>query len=347
MKLRVDIVKNMGPFRLDAQLETENGTLALLGTPGSGKSVVLRCIAGLMTPDEGRILLDGEPLYDSARHINLPPQQRGVGMLVRDYALFPHWTVRQNVAAAVESRNDRDRIAEETLWNFHLMELADRKPRHLSLAERQRTALARLSASRPSVLLLDNPLADLEGPIKAELELGLSDFLSAFRGPAVWSSHDRGEAYRNCAYVCVMENGLSQPTISAERLLNRPETEGAARLAGYENIVSAVARHNAVYLPSWGVTLRSSSPIPPLLRRVGFRANQLRLSEPALTNAFAATVERVIEDVSATVLLLRPDGSSEDAPLLRMELDPTEWRSASDQRHVTVTVAAQDVLLLK
>ncbi|MBQ9493510.1 MAG: ATP-binding cassette domain-containing protein [Oscillibacter sp.] len=348
MKLRVDIVKIVGNFRLDVQLEAgEGGALALLGASGSGKSTALRCIAGLTEPDEGRIMLDGEPLFDSFRHINVPARKRRIGLLLPGYALFPHLTVRRNIAAAVESRADRERVAEDFLRRFRLTEAADKKPRQLSELERQRTALARLSASHPSALILDEPLSTLDSFLKSGVEQELSDFLDGFDGPVVWASHDRGEVYRNCSYVCVLENGASQEIISAERLLNHPGTEGAARLSGCKNIIGAIPRHNAVFIPEWGVTLRSAYPIPPLLNRVGIRAHQVRISEPALVNAFEAAVEQVIEDVSSTIVLLRPSGAAENAPLLRMEIDSATWRTTPDQRHVTVAIGPQDVLLLQ
>ncbi|MBR3570333.1 MAG: ATP-binding cassette domain-containing protein [Oscillibacter sp.] len=347
VKLQVDIVKNGAGFRVDAQFEAGEGALALLGASGSGKSEVLRCVAGLSEPDEGRILLDGEPLFDSSRHLNVPPQRRKIGLLTPGYALFPHLTVRRNIAAGVVNRAEREHAVEEQLRRFRLTELAERKPRQISELERQRVALARLTASRPVAILLDEPLSGRDSFLKFRMEQELSDYLSSFGGPVVWASHDRGEVYRNCRYVCVLENGLSQETISVERLLASPGTEGAARLSGCKNIVDAIPRHNAIFIPEWGVTLRSAYPIPPLLRRVGIRAHQVRISEPALVNAFAATVVRVIEDVSSTIVLLRPNGASEEAPLLRMELDRGVWRTTPDQRNLTVSVGPQDVLLLR
>ena len=347
MKLRVDILKNAANFRLDVQLEAEEGTVALLGASGSGKTLTLRCIAGLDTPDEGRVILDDEPLYDSSRHVNLTPQQRRIGLLVPGYALFPHLTVRQNISASLENNRERERVAEEMIRRFRLSEVAERKPRQLSELDRLRTALARLTASRPAALLLDEPLSMVDSFARFELEQELTAFLTAFQRPVIWASDDRGEVYRNCDSVCVLENGLSQELISAERLLNHPGTECAARLSGCKNIVSAIARHNAVFIPEWGVTLRSSYPIPPLLHRVGIRAHQVHIAEPSLVNTFAVTVERVIEDVSCTIVLLRPDGADESAPLLRMELDRGLWRTTPNQRHLTVSVAPQDLLLLR
>ena len=120
MALSVDIRKKMGDFQLEVRFEAENECLALLGASGCGKSVTLRCIAGILRPDEGVITLDGRTLFDSAAHIDLPPQQRNVGYLFQQYALFPTMTVRQNIAAAVGDRRRRKAVAEEQLCRFRL-----------------------------------------------------------------------------------------------------------------------------------------------------------------------------------------------------------------------------------
>ena len=150
MALSVDIRKELGSFRLDVRFEAEQGTpLALLGASGCGKSVTLRCIAGILKPDEGRITLDGTVLYDSAARIDLPPQRRRVGYLFQQYALFPNMTVRQNIAAAVPNRQERSVQTAELLRRFRLDEVASQRPWQLSGGQQQRCALARILASAP------------------------------------------------------------------------------------------------------------------------------------------------------------------------------------------------------
>ena len=347
MSLKVDIYKRLGSFRLNVQLEAGDRPLALLGASGGGKSATLKCIAGVMTPDEGRIILDGQVLYDSARDINLPPQRRRIGYLFRDYALFPHMTVRQNIAASVRSRPDSARIADELLYRFRLDEAAELRPRQLTMGQRQRTALARMMASDPVALLLDEPLSTVDSYLRFEMEQELETFLDAFEGPIIWVSHDRGEIYRNCRYVCVLENGASQDLVTVEGLLAHPGTEEAARLSGCRNFIDAIPRENTVFLPKWGVTLRSAYPVPPFLWRIGIRERSVIISSPDRPNAFAVTVVRVIEDVDSTIVLLRPNGAAEDAPLLRMELDKDAWRMTPDKEQLTVSVGPQDILLLR
>ena len=169
MALSVDIRKALGNFHLAVQFDAGDETLALLGASGCGKSVTLKCIAGILTPDEGHIELDGVTLYDSASRINLPPQRRQVGYLFQQYALFPNMTVRQNIAAAVRDKARRQTEVAEKLRQFRLEAVADQKPGQLSGGQQQRCALARILASEPTAILLDEPFANLDDQTAALL----------------------------------------------------------------------------------------------------------------------------------------------------------------------------------
>ena len=159
MSLIVDIEKKLGSFTLHAQFKTDKGTMALLGASGCGKSVTLKCIAGIMAPDKGRIVLDGETLFDSEKRIDLPPQKRRVGCLFQQYALFPNMTVAQNILCGVRAgtRGERCRRVEEQLRRFRLAGLEKKYPSQLSGGQQQRVALARILVSEPRAILLDEP----------------------------------------------------------------------------------------------------------------------------------------------------------------------------------------------
>ena len=347
MALSVDIRKRLGDFRLEARFEAGDETLALLGASGCGKSATLRCIAGLLTPDEGRILLDGVALFDSAARVDLPPQRRGVGYLFQDYALFPHMTARQNIAAGVRDRASRRETAEELIHRFRLEDAADRRPGQLSGGQRQRCALARILASEPRAILLDEPLSALDSYLKSQLELELAQTLDRFPGTAVWVSHDRGEVFRSCRRVCVLDRGRSQPVRTLEDLFRAPGTEAAARLSGCENLARAVPQGETVLLPEWNLALRCSAPAEADFRCVGIRARQIRPAVPGTENSFPCAVARVIQDVFSTVVLLRPEGAAPEAPPLRMELDRAAWQAVPDQRRLTAAIPPEDILLLK
>lgn len=347
MALSVEISKKMGDFRLEVQFEAGRETLALLGASGCGKSVTLRCVAGILTPDEGKIILDGVTLFDSAANVNLPSQRRKVGYLFQQYALFPHMTVQQNIAAAVRDRGRRRIVVEEKLRQFHLEELADKRPGQISGGQQQRTALARILASEPKAILLDEPFSALDSYLKYQLEVELAETLERFPGTILWVSHDRNEVFRNCRRVCVLDGGRSQKTVTLRELFHEPATEAAAWLSGCKNYAAAVPAGTAVHLPEWGLTLECGREVPREICRAGIRAHHVAMAEPQTPGAFPCGVMRVIQDVFVTIVLLRPEGAAPDAPLLRMELGRDAWAAVEDKRRVWVLIRPRDILLLR
>lgn len=345
MALSVDIRKQLGAFRLQVHLEAGDERLALLGASGCGKSVTLRCIAGIMTPDEGKIVLDGVTLFDSAAKINLPPQRRHVGYLFQHFALFPNMTVEQNITAAVRDRAVRKETAERLLRCFQLEQAAGQKPGQLSGGQLQRVALARILASQPQALLLDEPFSALDSYLKYQLELELMEVLEGFPGSILWVSHDRGEVFRCCQRVCVIDQGVSHPLQSLRELFHAPDTEAAARLSGCKNYADAIPRGECVFLPEWGLTLNCGRPAPAGVRRVGVRSRFVRPGTG--DNAFLCEVVRVVEDVFDTIVILRPEGAAPDAPPLRMEMDKMAWRACPDQERLYVSIEPRDILLFE
>lgn len=347
MTLSVDIRKQLGSFSLESRFTVRDGEpLALLGASGCGKSVTLRCIAGILTPDEGRIVLDGNTLYDSAARINLPPQKRRVGYLFQQYALFPNMTVRQNIAAAVRERSGQAAVVSELLHRFQLESVAGQRPGQLSGGQQQRCALARILASSPRAILLDEPFSALDSYLKYQLELELTETMERFAGPVVWVSHDRGEVLRNCKTVCVIDRGHSQPVANVDELFRHPGTVAAARLSGCKNFSEALPHGTSVFLPVWNLTLPCGQPVPETVTCVGLRAHQLHPAEADAENSFSCTVLRVIPDVFQTIVLLHPDNAPQDVPPLRMELPSDGTSSISAGDALSIAIDPQDILLL-
>ena len=195
--------------------------------------------------------------------------------------------------------------------------------------------------------MLDEPFSALDSYLKWDLELKLSDFLENFSGPILWVSHDRGEVFRNCKRVCILDQGASQGTFTLRQLFHEPETEDAARLSGCKNIVEAVPAGSAVTLPAWGLTLNCGKPVPADVRQAGIRARHVMTVPEGTPDAFYCTVERVIQDVFTTIVLLRPEGAASGAPLLRMELERDDWRRLNRPEGLWIAIQPRDILLLK
>lgn len=315
MSLVVDIEKKLGSFLLRSKFETGSGTMALLGASGCGKSVTLKCIAGIMTPDKGRIVLDGETLFDSEKHIDLTPQRRQVGYLFQQYALFPNMTVLQNIQCGIRSgsRGEKQQRASEQLRRFRLEGLEKKYPAQLSGGQQQRVALARILASEPRAILLDEPFSALDGYLKWNLEMELADFLSDFSGPILWVSHDLGECFRSCRSVCIMDNGASLPVTDMETLVHHPATQCAARLVGLRNFLPGRRCEGGVRIDGWEMVL----PLQAASEQV-----TVAVPESAIVLAregYTARVCRVIRDLHDTVAVLRPVQDA-DAQLLRVVL---------------------------
>lgn len=195
LQLQVALQRSEG-FALQVELEVPVGVTALIGPSGAGKSTTLSIIAGLLRPDRGRVTLGDEVWLDTERGRSLPPEVRRVGYVFQSLALFPHLTVRDNVAFGVQAAGRRARRAEAERWlaRLELESLADRSPLGLSGGEAQRVALARVFAARPKVLLLDEPLAALDGPRRRTLAEEVRRFVDEERIPALHVTHALDEA---------------------------------------------------------------------------------------------------------------------------------------------------------
>ena len=350
MALTVQIQKRYGDFLLDVNFTAE-GVLALLGASGCGKSVTLKCVAGIHRPDRGRIVLNGRVLFDSDKGVDLPPQKRQVGFLFQQYALFPNMTVERNISVCLGKleKEARRRRTAELIAALRLEGLEKQYPRQLSGGQQQRTALARILAAEPQAILLDEPFSALDSYLKWQLELELQEVLERFPGPVLWVSHDRGEVYRNCPRVCVLERGKSSPAEDMKALMADPVTVSAARLSGCKNYVpvSPGPGPGLVEIPGWGLTLRTAAPWRAGAATLGVRANHVHPAGPGEVNAFPCRVVRVTEDVFMMLVMLRPEGAEPEAPLLRMELRKDAWAALEDREHLLAAVRPEDLMLLE
>jgi molybdate ABC transporter permease protein len=208
-QLFVDIQKNYGDFSLDINLEVHNKPLGLLGVSGSGKSMTLRCIAGLEVPDRGLISINNQIWFDARHKINIPSSQRRVGFVFQDYALFPHLTVRQNIIFGVQNLPLIEQIerVDFQLQQMQLQGWEDYYPVQLSGGQQQRVALARALVMNPEILLLDEPFSALDTQLRSKMEKNLMEALALYDGMTVMVSHNLEELYRICHDLLVISDG--------------------------------------------------------------------------------------------------------------------------------------------
>ena len=315
MSLEVHIEKKLNGFTLRSDFTAGNTATAILGASGCGKSMTLRCIAGIVKPDKGRIVLDGRVLFDSGQHIDLPPQQRGVGLLFQNYALFPNMTVEQNILCGLKV--ERDKAARKArcagmLRALRLEELASRRPAELSGGQQQRTALARILVGKPKILMLDEPFSALDSYLREEVEGEVGSLLAGFDGTALLVTHNRDEAYRLCREMIVMDGGQVLRTGTTKEVFADPHSTAAARLTGCKNILpcTRVDAHS-VRLAGCERLLHLAAEVPEGCTAVGIRAHDFAPCAPGAENALPVELFSASENPFDWNLIFQlPDGTT-------------------------------------
>lgn len=283
MSLLVDIQKQLGAFTLDVSLETDGGIVGLLGASGCGKSMTLKCIAGIEKPDSGHIELDGTILFDGKSGVNLSPQERRVGYLFQNYALFPNMTVRQNILCGLhreKNRAVREEKLREMLQLFQLEGLERHRPHQLSGGQMQRAALARILVNEPRLLMLDEPFSALDSHLREKLQLELRGLLRDYGRDVLLVTHSRDEAYHMCTQIAVMDAGRVLIQKESRQLFADPRSVRTAMLTGCKNIADArkIGSYE-VEVPAWGIHLHTQKLVEEGLQAVGIRAHAFRPEE--------------------------------------------------------------------
>ena len=290
--LEVDIEKKLNDkvLRVSFTTRKNDGIMGILGASGCGKSMTLKCIAGIETPDKGRIVLNGRTLFDSEKKINVKVQKRRVGYLFQNYALFPNMTVQQNIEAAVlyqpGIKRDKNRKEEATkkalsyMKLFRVTDVKDSYPGRLSGGQQQRVALARIFASDPEVLMLDEPFSALDAFLKEKLQLELLQILETYENSILMVTHSRDEIYRFCKQMVVIEDGCQVGCGLTKEVFKNPGTTAAAKLTGCKNIERIERRStHEMYVPGWDSTIEVKGEIPEKTTHIGIRAHYLRETE--------------------------------------------------------------------
>jgi len=231
-------------FSLDLEFQAAAGITVLFGPSGSGKTLVLDSIAGFVRPDEGRILLDDDILFDGASGVHLTPQARQCGYVFQNYALFPHMTLRQNLEFAAERRPrlERHRRVNEMLERFRLAEAAGSRPHEVSGGQRQRCSIARALIGAPKLLLLDEPAQGLDAPLRAELYDVLRQVRADFKTPVLLVTHDLDECFELGEEMLILREGRIVQSGTPRKILDQPGSLEVARLLGAFNLLAGEIR---------------------------------------------------------------------------------------------------------
>jgi molybdate transport system ATP-binding protein len=241
VRVRRTLTSEDGRFQLDVTFALEKGITILFGPSGAGKTTLLDCIAGLADPDQGRIVVGGRVLLDSEQGISLGAIERKIGYVFQDLALFPHLSVAANVAyglGALKAEDRKQRVA-DALESLGISELRVRRPAELSGGERQRVALARALVTQPSVLLLDEPLAALDMPVRMKIAEDLRRSIQELPIPVLYVTHSRDEVFMLGERMLMLERGKIIAEGTPHQVMSAPRSETVAQLAGFENVFDA------------------------------------------------------------------------------------------------------------
>ncbi|MDL2219922.1 ATP-binding cassette domain-containing protein [Ruminococcaceae bacterium OttesenSCG-928-O06] len=325
--LSVQIKKKLGAFSLNVAFEAADGVTGILGASGCGKSLTLRCIAGIETPDEGRIVLNGVPLFDSEKRINLPPQKRRVGYLFQNYALFPNMTVEKNILCGLRHQPDHQKRREALNAALDMMQLKGlerHRPAQISGGQAQRVALARILVSQPLLLMLDEPFAALDSHLRGALQIQIKRLLEEFSGTALMVTHSRDEAYHLSQNIALMDDGAFLAVKPTKQLFANPGSVAAAMMTGCKNIVPATKTGEyEVEVPGWGVRLVTAQPVQDDVCAVGIRAHYFGLR--VQQNRFAVRQTDEMEEPFEWIIRFRFAHQAEDTP-------DVWWRLPKDRR---------------
>ena len=291
--------------------------------------MTLRCIAGIVKPDKGKIISNGKVFFDSEKKINLTPQQRNIGFLFQNYALFPHMSVKQNIQLGIEklSKEEKDEITKKYLKKFRLAGFEDRYPWQLSGGQQQRIALARALCLNPDILILDEPFSALDYHLRINMENELCEILKDFDGNVLFVTHDISEAYRISDDIIVFDNGLSLPKRTKNELFVHPSCMTEAVITGCKNISSCdIINTDTVFAKDWGFNCKIEKGVNENSKHIGIRAHHMKVVEDNSQdiedgeNIFEMTVVKVIEN-SFTYNIHIKNCDNENNLSLQMEVD--------------------------
>ena len=347
IQLEVDIQKQLPEFLLDVAFKISKkrtagkrslSPLGILGASGAGKSTLLKCIAGLETPDRGLIVLNNRVLFDSAKGVNLTPQERAVGLLFQDYALFPHLSVAENVAFGMSAHKSASAVKQEVYQQLEQVNLAHLRKAtidRLSGGEQQRVALARVLASEPNITLLDEPFSALDTDLKAQLLKLLQKQINNYGGLTLYVTHNLSQAYQLCPQLLVIERGKAIAFDSRQNIVNNPPNLKTAQITGCSNFSTAQKIDSqTIKALDWNCELKSDRAIPQNISHVAIRSQVITFVETNQgVNTFSVWLANHLELPDRVTLYLKFHLSSLSPQDYHLEASVTinQWRLLQQQ----------------
>ncbi len=276
MAIEVRIHREFDDFKLDVQFQSESRRIGILGASGCGKSLTLKSIAGIERPETGKIESAGKVFFDSAKKIWMPPQERNVGYLFQNYALFPTMTVEKNIGIALRcGKKEKEKKVRDMIERFSLQGLEKKLPGQLSGGQQQRTALARIMIYEPDMILLDEPFSALDSYLKEQTQRECLELLQDYPGTVILVSHSRDEIYRFSEEVLVMDGGKAIIKKTVKELFEHPQKVAAAKLTGCKNIEEIVWKDGKhLYVPGWDMVIPAGMGNVGDAQAIGIRAHE-------------------------------------------------------------------------
>jgi len=276
MAIEVRIHREFDDFKLDVQFQSESRRIGILGASGCGKSLTLKSIAGIERPETGKIESAGKVFFDSAKKIWMPPQERNVGYLFQNYALFPTITVEKNIGIALRcGKKEKEKKVRDMIERFSLQGLEKKLPGQLSGGQQQRTALARIMIYEPDMILLDEPFSALDSYLKEQTQRECLELLQDYPGTVILVSHSRDEIYRFSEEVLVMDGGKAVIQKTVKELFEHPQKVAAAKLTGCKNIEEIVWKDGKhLYVPGWDMVIPDGMGNVGGAQAIGIRAHE-------------------------------------------------------------------------
>ncbi|MDO5714976.1 MAG: ATP-binding cassette domain-containing protein [Tissierellia bacterium] len=301
MSFKIAITKKLSDFTLDINLASNQGIVALLGDSGSGKSMTLKSIAGIIKPDKGEIVINGKQVFHSEKKINIPSRERKVGYLFQNYALFPTMTVLDNILIVMPKKNPNK--AMELLDSFKIQNLHHRYPRQLSGGQQQRVALARMMAIDPQMILLDEPFSALDTNLKWSVENDLREFLTTYDKSAIIVTHNKDEAYRLSDKVSILKEGKVEEYDHKYRVFHQPKSLASAKILGFKNY-SKVQRKspNKLHLTDYDLTIELYDKIKHS-KYIAFDSNLFHLKKGIDDVEIPLELDSLVEDTENIILI--------------------------------------------